>query len=73
MFILKFVRKFLDETPLCVCSDEIGAIKRELIKGKDEIKLKQKTSQIVFKVSQNRYFIHACISVPEDYPIEQVT
>ena len=44
--IATFIRKFIDDNPLCVCSDEISKIKRTMLVESDEIKLKQKTSQV---------------------------
>ena len=45
--IATFIRKFIDDNPLCVCSDEISQIKRTKLGENDEIKLKQKTSQVI--------------------------
>lgn len=44
--IATFIRKFIDDNPLCVCSDEISTVKRTMLREGDEIKLKQKTSQV---------------------------
>lgn len=63
---------FLDENPLCVCSEEIAKVKKLLTGENDEIKLKQKQSQIVVKINQDDYFMHMKVSVPEDYPVRQV-
>ena len=45
--IMQFVREFIINNPLCVCSDEISVIKKDLIEDKDKIKLKQESSQVV--------------------------
>ena len=51
--VVKFARKFIDDNPLCVCSEEINAIKQTILNPeKDEIKLKQKTSQLVAKLTE---------------------
>ncbi|KAK6192873.1 hypothetical protein SNE40_004270 [Patella caerulea] len=72
LVILKFIRTFLEENSLCVCSEEIVYIKRELIGESDEIKLKQKASQIVIKVRQKNYFMNVNISVLDLYPKHQI-
>ncbi|CAL1546180.1 unnamed protein product [Lymnaea stagnalis] len=71
--IIKFVKTFIEENPLCVCSEEISLLKKLLTGDHDEIKLKQKTSQIAVKVHQELYFIHLTLSVPETYPLTQVS
>ena len=70
--ITKFIRTFIDETPLCVCSDEIQYIKRNLLKDSDEMKLKQKTSQVVLKLNEGKYTLTVKLTVPDNYPHEQV-
>lgn len=68
---IKFVKTFVEENPLCVCSGEISAVKKLLTSEQDEIKLKQKTSQIVLKLHQDQYFMHLVFTVPDDYPMLQ--
>lgn len=70
--VLRFVRTFIDENPLCCCSEEISTIKKKLIMGSDELKLRQKTSSVVLKVIQGSYFIKYNIVVPENYPDNKV-
>lgn len=70
--MITFVKTFLDENPLSVCSEEISFIKKELLTPEDEIKLKQKTSQIILKLRQKNYFMTLTIAVPEMYPIEPI-
>ncbi|BFZ26054.1 hypothetical protein BsWGS_29093 [Bradybaena similaris] len=72
LHVVNFVKTFIEENPLCVCSEEISSIKRMLTGDKDEIKLKQKTSELVIKVHQEKYFLHFKISVPDDYPLIQI-
>ena len=48
LVIIKFIKSFIDEHPLCVCHEEIAYIKRELLGPNDEMKLKQKTSQVQY-------------------------
>lgn len=70
--MIKFVKTFLEENPLCVCSEEISVIKKDLLTPEDEIKLKQKTSQIVLKIKKDAYFMNFKVTVPDDYPKRQV-
>jgi len=44
--MLQFIRKFIDENPLCVCRGEVAHIQKNLLEEGDIIKLKQKTSQV---------------------------
>ncbi|GFN80703.1 E3 ubiquitin protein ligase rin2 [Plakobranchus ocellatus] len=70
--IVQFVSNFIDENPLCVCADEISNIKGKLSLANDEVKLKQKTSQVVIKICQEEYFISLKLTIPDDYPLTQV-
>ncbi|KAG7177203.1 hypothetical protein Hamer_G000464, partial [Homarus americanus] len=70
--VLRFVRNFVEESPLCCCSEEISTIKKKLIAGSDELKLRQKTSSVVLKVKQGQYFIKYNLTVPENYPDKQI-
>lgn len=65
--ILKFIRNFLDENPLSCCYDEINTLKSYL-KGGDELKLKQKSSSLILKVSNAAYYLHVKIIIPDEYP-----
>lgn len=66
--IIKFLERFLVENPLCCCYDEINSLKTILGDG-DELKLKQKTSSLIVKVVNNKYFLTCKISIPNNYPI----
>lgn len=66
--VLRFVQTFIDENPLCCCSEEISNIKKKLIAGSDELKLRQKSSSVVLIVREGGYRIRYNISVPQDYP-----
>lgn len=70
--VLRFVRTFIDENPLCCCSEEISNIKKRLIACSDELKLRQKTSSVMLKVNQGLYYIKYNLTVPEDYPEKQI-
>ena len=67
-----FVHKFIVENPLCVCSEEINRLKKSCIGKMDELKLKQKTSQVVLKLSEQNYFLTAKLTVPDNYPTAQL-
>jgi hypothetical protein len=71
--MVQFVKTFLDENPLCVCSEEIAFIKKDLMTPEDEIKLKQKTSQFSLKLRQKNYYMNFTVAVPEHYPLQQIT
>ncbi|XP_014666702.1 PREDICTED: uncharacterized protein LOC106808481 [Priapulus caudatus] len=71
LLTLKFVRTFIDENPLCVCSDEISRTKRMLSDG-DDCKLKQKSGLVLLRACQGLYFIDVKLSLPDTYPEEQV-
>ncbi|CAM1294490.1 Uncharacterised protein g1027 [Pycnogonum litorale] len=70
--ILKFLRQFIDEKPLCICSHEINQIKCRLSED-DECKIVQKTSSVHLKLVQRRYYISIKFTVPDYYPDEQLT
>jgi hypothetical protein len=71
MWVLKFVAKFLEDTPLCVCSDEIAKV-RSLLGPEDTIKLSQKSSTLTVTVTKEKYFLSVRCAVPDDYPLKQV-
>ncbi|KAA0200494.1 hypothetical protein HAZT_HAZT008718 [Hyalella azteca] len=68
LHVLKFVRNFIDENPLCCCSEEISELKQKIARPSDEIKLKQKTSSILVITMEGEYSCKYNITVPEDYP-----
>lgn len=68
---LKFVKKFIDDNPLCVCSDEISRTKK-LLSTDDDCKLKQKMGEVHLKICQGLYYLEVKITVPDMYPEEQV-
>lgn len=70
--VISFVKNFVLDNPLCVCSEEIAAIKKELISDWDRIKLKQDASQIQIKAKQDHYLMNFRITVPDNYPLEQI-
>ncbi|XP_072015615.1 uncharacterized protein [Amphiura filiformis] len=66
--ILLFIRKFLDDNPFTVCSDELAFIKKELITDNDEIKTKQKAGVITLHLKVQEYFVKLKCKVPNEYP-----
>lgn len=64
---LKFVSNFIDENPLSCCYDEVNSIKKKLTEN-DELKLKQKSSSIVLKLTQDKYYCNTKLGVPDIYP-----
>lgn len=72
ILLINFVKNFLIENPLCVCSEEILTVKKKFLQSEDTVNLKQKTSQVVYRISQEQYFMQFCLSVPDEYPLKQV-
>ena len=72
LHLVNFVRNFVIDNPLCVCSDEIASVKKDLLEENDKLKLKQDTSQILIKVVQEQYIMNLKITVPDLYPTEQI-
>lgn len=70
--VLKLLRSFMDENPLCCCYEEINNVKKMLNAEEDEIKLKQKSSSINLKIVNKMYFLKTKIKVPDLYPDQQV-
>lgn len=70
--LLQFIRNFIDDNPLCVCSEEITSIKKELISEQDELRIKQKTSSLILRICQDSYYLAVKIQVPDNYPAEQI-
>lgn len=66
--LLKFLRAFIDENPLSCCFDEINVLKLALSKT-DELKLKQKSSSIILKLTQGKYRLNAKVLLPDNYPL----
>ena len=71
--IVKLIKKFMDDNPLCVCSEEISAIRKNFLGPNDEMKLKQKSSQVILKLKEKAYFINVKFTIPDDYPNELTT
>ncbi|KAL3267067.1 hypothetical protein HHI36_011208 [Cryptolaemus montrouzieri] len=71
LIILKFLRNFIDENPLACCYEEINELK-SCIGGGDQLKLKQKTSCIIVKVMNQKYYLQSIILIPDDYPEKSI-
>ncbi|KAK3748436.1 hypothetical protein QZH41_017308 [Actinostola sp. cb2023] len=71
--LVLFVRKFLDENPLIVCSEELSYIKSKLITDQDQFKIKQKTGVINMSINENSYSMDIRLTVPDNYPDEPVS
>ena len=50
----KFVSKFLEDNPLMVCSEEVTFIKKSLVDSQDDLKIKQKSGVIRYKIVKDR-------------------
>ena len=75
LIILKFIRNFIENNPLCSVSEEISEVKNILDlseSGRDKLKLNQKTSSVLLKIFKNGYFFQTDLKVSDDYPAKQV-
>ena len=53
--VISFIKKFLDENPFCVCSEELNHIKKNIINAEnDEFKVKTKSGIISVNINQDR-------------------
>lgn len=70
-----FLKKFLDESPLLPCKDELMKAKTEFLKeGLDTMKLKQKQGVITIEAKhETDYAYKFKICVPDEYPKDCVT
>lgn len=71
LHLIKFIWKFIDENPLISCYDEVNLLKKSLTVN-DELKLKQKYSNIILKVYNGEYYWTCKITIPNNYPISSV-
>ncbi len=55
MPVVSFIKKFLDDNPFCVCSEEVNHIKKNIINTEnDEFKMKTKSGIMTVNISQDR-------------------
>ena len=53
--VINFIKKFLDENPFCVCSEELSHIKKRILNmERDEFKMKTKSGIISVNINQDR-------------------
>jgi len=71
LFATKFILKFMDENPLCCCSEEISKVKK-LLTTNDVMKLSQKTSAVSLTIYKENYFLKCKLSIPDNYPKDRV-
>eukprot|EP00088_Acartia_fossae_P041648 TRINITY_DN43565_c0_g1_i1.p1 TRINITY_DN43565_c0_g1~~TRINITY_DN43565_c0_g1_i1.p1 ORF type:complete len:331 (-),score=38.57 TRINITY_DN43565_c0_g1_i1:165-1157(-) len=69
--VLKLVAKFIEDNPLCSCSEEISTL-RSMLGSEDTLKLSQKTSTINLTITKNKYLLKTKITIPENYPHDRV-
>lgn len=72
LFVLKFIRQFLDENPFSVCSEELAYIKKHIVRDKDKISIKSKSGVIFITVNQDEYYMKLKLTIPNLYPAECV-
>ena len=64
LFVIKFIRQFVTDNPLCCCSGEIADVKKMLSDHEgDKMKLSQKNSAVNFHIVKDRYFLKGKIKV----------
>lgn len=66
--LLKFLSKTLNENPLCICYDEVFALKQFTIGTDTEVKVKQKKSSVGLNARAENYFFKLDAYIPPDYP-----
>ncbi|XP_077999872.1 uncharacterized protein LOC144452625 [Glandiceps talaboti] len=71
--VLQFLNQLLYDNPFTVCSDELSFIKNDLITSKDELKTKQKSGVISMTINQDNYYCQLKFTVPDDYPVTQIS
>ena len=59
---LEFIVQFLKDNPFVVCPDELSHVKKELSRGSDEVKVRQKAGTIVYKAMEGRC-VCVCVCV----------
>lgn len=71
--LLKFLAKTLEENPLCICYDEVIALKELIARTSSELRLKQKRSTVTLNAKGGTYFFKIDIFIPVNYPDERPT
>ena len=71
LFATKFINKFIEDNPLCCCSEEINTVKK-LLGPDDLIKLSQKSSSVILTINKENYFLKCKIVIPDNYPKDKV-
>uniref|UniRef100_A0A1A9W6M4 RWD domain-containing protein n=1 Tax=Glossina brevipalpis TaxID=37001 RepID=A0A1A9W6M4_9MUSC len=68
--VLRFMQEYVQENPLCICFDEIQALRKDLGSNAspEQLKLKQKTSAVILTAKIGAYFYRVKAIVPDDYP-----
>jgi len=71
LFATKFINKFIEDNPLCCCSEEINTVKK-LLGPDDLVKLSQKSSSVILTIYKENYFLKCKIVIPDNYPKDKV-
>jgi len=71
LFVIKFIAKFIEDNPLCCCSEEISRLK-SCLSPNDQLKLSQKSSSVILTINKEGYFLTVKCRVPMDYPLSRV-
>ncbi|EDV25583.1 uncharacterized protein TRIADDRAFT_23956 [Trichoplax adhaerens] len=75
LYLLHFVHQFIVNNPLCICADEVRHLKNNIVDAQrgDWIKIKQKSSTILLRFQQQRYYIETKLAIPHHYPVACAT
>ncbi|KAL7631623.1 UNVERIFIED_CONTAM: hypothetical protein RMT77_018066 [Armadillidium vulgare] len=68
---LAFISKFLQENPLCWCSEEIFRVRKQLQED-DKLKIHQNTSSLSLIALDSGYKLKYSLIIPQNYPVSQV-
>jgi len=71
LFVVKFISKFIEDNPLCCCSEEIAKVK-SLLGPDDTMKLSQKSSTVTITVTKEGYSLSCKVTIPHNYPTDRV-
>ena len=71
LLVVKLIDKFIDENPLCCCSEEISKVK-SLLGPDDTVKLSQKNSAVNFTIKKDKYLLSVRVTIPDNYPQDKV-
>ena len=57
MELVRFLCEFMSSNPFVVCSEELGYVKKQLLRDGDELKVKQKAGTLRYVARQGKYVL----------------